>query len=111
MIQLLKSGHRAKDLVRQILTFSRQKEEIKGPLEITDSVTESMKLIRALLPSTIEISCNITDKKLVVMADKTEIHQVMLNLCANGAHAMREEGGTLKVSVRNLRLPLKYQTF
>ncbi|MBF0549893.1 MAG: response regulator [Deltaproteobacteria bacterium] len=100
--QILKAGMRAKDLVRQILTFSRRTEQEKTPLRIGSIIQEVLKLMRASLPATIEIRQSLAVPADTVLADPTQIHQVMLNLCTNAAHAMREKGGVLEVILSNL---------
>ena len=99
LVQLLKAVSRAKDLVEQILVFSRQSGQEKEALALGPLVKEAMKLIRASLPTTIEIRQDISDEELVVWANATQIHQVLMNLCSNAGHAMREKGGVLMVSV------------
>jgi PAS domain S-box-containing protein len=98
LLQIIKGAERAADLIKQILLFSRQVPQEPKPLEIAQIVTESLALLRAALPSTIEIQRSIQSKRLV-LADPTQIHQIMLNLCTNAAHAMREKGGRLSVSL------------
>jgi len=97
--QIFKAGERARDLVKQILTFSRQREQERTPLKIGLIVKEIIKLVRASLPSTIEIHQNIEAESETVLADPTQIHQIFLNLCANAAHAMRDKGGVLEVII------------
>lgn len=97
--QVLTAGNRAKDLVRQILAFSRQTEQVRKPLQISLIVKEALKLLRASLPSTIEIRQALNAQTAMVVADPIQIHQVLMNLCANAAHSMRERGGTLRVSL------------
>lgn len=98
--QVLKAGRRAKDLVKQILTFSRLSETERMPVEIGPIVREALKLLRATLPATIEIRQNIASLcHGMTLADPTQIHQVVMNLCANAAHAMREKGGILNVDL------------
>ncbi|MGC9324445.1 MAG: hybrid sensor histidine kinase/response regulator [Desulfomonilia bacterium] len=97
--QILLAANRAKDLVRHILTFSRETEQELVPLEIQPIIKETLKLLRASLPSTIEIKQKIDTNCGLVMADPTQIHQVIMNLCTNSFHAMREKGGTLCVEV------------
>jgi PAS domain S-box-containing protein len=96
--QVLNAGGRAKDLVKQILTFSRQAEQELKPVQIKIAVKEALKLIRASLPTTIDIQQNITSDS-VVLADLTQIHQVVMNLCTNASHAMQAEGGTLTINL------------
>jgi CheY-like chemotaxis protein/two-component sensor histidine kinase len=103
--QDLKAGMRAKDLVKQILTFSRLAEKERRPIEIGCIAKETLKLLRASLPSTIEIRQNIAVfPQSMTMADPTQIHQVIMNLCANAAHAMREKGGLLEVTLAEANL-------
>jgi signal transduction histidine kinase/CheY-like chemotaxis protein len=97
--QVFKAGERAKDLVKQILSFSRQSEERPHPLRVSPIVKEVMKLIKASLPSTIKIRQDIQSELDIVLADPTQIHQILMNLCTNAAHAMRETKGELKVSL------------
>ena len=94
--QILKSTNRAKDLIKQILTFCRQGEEERKPLHIAPIVKEIMKFIRASLPATIEIK-EVIETRGTVLADPTRIHQVIMNLCTNSAYAMREKGGILGI--------------
>ncbi len=102
--QLLKACDRARDLVRQILTFSRQREQEKKPITVTPIVTEVMKLLRSSLPSTIEIRQRYTNRYDTVLADPTQIHQVLMNLCTNAVHSMREGEGVLDVSLRQVEI-------
>jgi PAS domain S-box-containing protein len=97
--QVLKGTNRAKELVRQILTFSRKDAPLKKRLVLTGVVEEALKLLRATLPASIEIQLNLDTRKDVILADPTQVHQVIMNLCANAAHAMAEEGGTLRISL------------
>jgi CheY-like chemotaxis protein len=87
--------------VKQILTFSRQTEQERKPVRVARTVKEALKLLRSSLPSTIEIRQDISplSERAVVLADPTEIHQVLMNLCTNAAHAMREKGGILSVTL------------
>lgn len=97
---VLTAGNRAKELVRQIIAFSRQKEKAYAPIEIAHIVKEVLKLLRATLPSTIDIRHTISlFRQSMIMADPTEIHQVLMNLCTNAAHAMRGSGGILEVGL------------
>ncbi len=98
------AGKRAKDLVTQILNFSRHSLQEKRPLKISTIVKESLKLLRSSLPTTIEIKQNIAEEEMIIMADLTQISQVLVNLCTNAAYAMRESGGTLDISLARLGL-------
>ena len=104
LVQVLSAGERAGKLVRQILSFSRRVEQEQEPCLLAPIVKEALKLMRATLPTTIEISQDIDDESGTVMADPTQIHQVIMNLCANAAHAMQDGGGLLAVSLGQARL-------
>jgi CheY-like chemotaxis protein/two-component sensor histidine kinase len=104
MEQVLKAGHRAKDLVKQILAFSRKSEQDKKIILITPIINEVLKLLRASLPTTIEIRQQIEPSLGAIFADPTQIHQVMMNLGTNSAHAMEDSGGLLDVSASNVDL-------
>jgi PAS domain S-box-containing protein len=96
--EVLRAGNRARDLVNQILMFSRQTEKEFKPVQINQIVIETLKLLRASLPTTIRIEPKLHSNS-AVLADPTQIHQVMMNLCTNAAHAMREMGGLLKIEL------------
>jgi signal transduction histidine kinase/CheY-like chemotaxis protein len=102
--QVIKSAMRAKDLVLQILTFSRQHDHELKPLKVQLIVKEALNLIRSSLPTTIEIRQNIDKDCGAVMADPTQIHQIIMNLCTNAYHAMAETGGTLEVFLGEVEL-------
>jgi PAS domain S-box-containing protein len=101
--QVLKAGGRAKELVRQILTFSRQRESELVPVKVSLIVNETLKLLRASLPTTIKMRHNIKSD-LAVLTDPTNIHQVLMNLCTNASFAMQEDGGVLEVSLNDVDL-------
>jgi PAS domain S-box-containing protein len=105
--QVLKAGHRAKDLVKQILAFSRRSEQDKKIIFLTPIIKEVLKLLRASLPTTIEIRQNIEPNLDAIFADPTQIHQVMMNLCTNSAHAMGDKGGILEINLHNVNLDTK----
>lgn len=102
--QILKAGDRAKNLVQQILTFSRQMDTTCSPVQIHIIVKEVLKLLRATIPSTIKIVQDIDINSGAIMANPTQIHQVVMNLCTNAYHAMEETSGTLTVSVKPIRV-------
>jgi PAS domain S-box-containing protein len=93
------AANRGKDLIKQIITFSRQKEQVKAPIEIGPVIREALKFLRSSIPKTIEIRENIKVSPSSVLADPTQIHQVLMNLCSNAAYAMREKGGVLDISL------------
>jgi signal transduction histidine kinase/DNA-binding response OmpR family regulator len=105
--EVLDAGLRAKSLVQQILTFSRKGKQDATPIHLESIAKEALKLLRASLPATIEIRRSF-QSKMAVMADPTQIHQVLMNLCTNAAHAMREKGGVLEVSLTDVFLDSEY---
>lgn len=109
--QILRSCDRAKNLVTQILTFSRKTEQEMKPLDLGTLVKESLKLLRATLPTTIEIRSKINPGLHMVLGDATQMHQVLINLCTNGAHAMRERGGFLDVSLEHVEITKESASF
>jgi PAS domain S-box-containing protein len=106
--QVLGAANRAKELVNQILTFSRQKEQERRPIQITPIVGEIIRFLRATIPTTIEIYKKVPSDLGMVMADPTQIHQVIMNLCTNAAHAMREKGGVLNVEIDQVEIDSDY---
>jgi len=101
--EVYQAGNRARDLVKQILTFSLQAEQKRTPVKIHRVVTETLKLLRSSFPATIEIRTRLTTTA-PVLADFTHIEQVIMNLCTNAYHAMREQGGVLEVRLEELML-------
>ena len=102
--EVLRASHRAKDLVKQILSFSRKSKEKLKPADVTPIVKEALKLLRASLPSTIEIREHIDSEVAIIEADLTQVHQLIMNLCTNAASAMDEEVGLIKVRLKNADL-------
>jgi PAS domain S-box-containing protein len=101
--EVFRAGNRARDLVKQILTFSRQTGQDRKPIQVRHIVNEALKFLRASLPSSTEVRRNIQSDALV-LADPTQIHQVLMNLCTNADHAMREKGGVLEVKLEEVEL-------
>ena len=97
--QVLVSANRAKDLVRQILSFSRQSPENCYPVKIQSLVREVVKMLRASIPSTIRITESIDPRCGAILADPTQISQITMNLCSNAFHAMEKTGGVLSVAL------------
>jgi len=97
--RVLTAGERAKDLVRQILTVSRQQEQERRPVQLRLLTEEILKLLRASLPVTIAIDQHLDLHVGTVLADPTQIYQVLMNLCVNAEHAMRLSGGVLEVGL------------
>jgi len=100
---ILRSGLRSKNLVKQILTFSRQGEQERQEVQVELIVNESLKLLRASLPASIEIRADMGREPGRVFADPTQIHQVVMNLCTNSVHAMRgQPHGVLEIQLENV---------
>lgn len=102
LTEVLHAGNRARDLVRQILTFSRQGDTERVPLDLGQIVSEAVRLVQVGLSSRIRIETQIDRSVGAVMANPAQMHQVVLNFCTNAVHAMREKGGVLRISLRNL---------
>ena len=98
--QVIKAGERAKNIVAQILTISRQTEGKKFPVILQPIVKEGMKFLRASIPSTIDIKTFVDPACGLVSADTAQIHQVVMNLCTNAYHAMQEDRGRLTVELK-----------
>ena len=97
--RVLEAALRGRELVKQMLTFSRKTEQEKKPLRLSSIVKETITLIRASTPATISIKVNVKSESGVVLADPTQIQQVLMNLCTNATYAMREKGGVLDVGL------------
>ena len=97
--RVLDAGLRGRDLVRQMLAFSRKTEQEKKLVQLSAVVKEAMKLLRPSIPSTVRIRARVGAESGFVLADPTQMQQVLMNLCANAAYAMREKGGVLAVEV------------
>ena len=100
-----RAGQRAAALVQQILTFSRRTEQERTPTQLQLLIQETLQFLRATLPTTIALQQDLDNSVGTVLADSVQIHQVLLNLCTNAAHAMRETGGELHVRLEAIRLP------
>jgi signal transduction histidine kinase/CheY-like chemotaxis protein/PAS domain-containing protein len=103
--KLLGATHRAKELVTQILSFTRKSRKEKRPVQLQILVREVARLLRSTLPGAIEIKRNIPKNLDPVLADPAQIHQVLMNLSANAGHAMREHGGTLTIALDSVVHP------
>ena len=105
--QVMIAGERAKDLVQQILAFSRQSEQQLQPLKLQPVIKECLKLLRASIPTTIKLQQDIEENCGEILGDPTQIHQVVMNLCTNAYHAMREQGGVIEVSLSQVEFSLR----
>lgn len=104
LTEIKTAGLRAKDVVKQLLNFSRKVETKTKPIRLAPVIQESLQLMRASIPKTIDIKAVIQDKAHAVLADSTQIHQLLVNLCTNAAHAMGEAGGVLTIQLENVEL-------
>ncbi|MFO7569463.1 MAG: ATP-binding protein [Smithellaceae bacterium] len=106
--QILSASDRAKHLILQILTFSRHNEHCKKPMDLRIITKETLKLLRATLPASIDIRCHTESIPYTINADPTQMHQIIMNICTNAAHAMGEKAGVLELilSKDNIGLPL-----
>lgn len=101
---IFKGALRARDLVAQILAFSRKSDQELRPLKAQLIIKEAIKLLRSSIPATIEIKQNINTDCKAILADPTTIHQIVMNLCTNAYHAMRESGGILEISLQPVEI-------
>ena len=106
--QIFLAGMRAKDLTRQILTFSRKGEQRQEEVQVFLIAKEALKLLKASLPSTISLRQNIANYSGAVMADPTQIHQIIMNLCTNAYQAMGEDGGELRLELTAVDLDANF---
>lgn len=104
-----RASNRARDLVRQILSFGRMEEYTEKAVDISPIIKEVLKLLRATIPSSIEINYNVPSGLGEIMIDPTRIHQVLMNLCTNAAHAMGSQGGVLDIQFTEIE-PDEYPT-
>ena len=103
--RVMEASLRGRELVKQMLTFSRRAEQEKKPLRLAAIVKETIGLIRATIPSTIRIKVDIPGEPGSILGDPTQMQQVLMNLCTNAAFAMRDKGGVLGIGLIDLDLP------
>ncbi len=96
---ILKAANRGRDLVKQIVTFSRQRERERRPVEIAPTIREGLRILRSTFPETVEVHESIQAEAEVVLADPVQLHQILSNLCQNAALALCGEKGILEVKV------------
>lgn len=106
---ILQGAKRARDLVKQILSFSSQSDIDQKVLSLQPLIEESLKLIKAIMPSNIIIEQDFPEKQIHVLANATEIHEIIMNLCTNAYHAMEKKGGILKVCLYEKKPEQKFQ--
>ncbi len=100
--EVVRAGERAKELVKQILAFSRRSEQARRPIQAHVVVREAMGLLRQTIPSSIPIHLTISERDDLVLADPTQLHQVVMNLCTNAHHALRDRDGSITVRLEAL---------
>ena len=105
--QVLVAANRAKEMVQQILAFSRQTKTEKKPVKIQSIIKEVVKLLKSSIPSTIEIKVSIDKNCNPVFADPGQIHQIIMNLATNAAHAMKEKGGVMEFILKQQKILLE----
>lgn len=103
--QLIQAVDRAKKLVKQILTFSREGDETPKPLDVNPIVKEVLEMMRSTLPTTINIQHYIQKEALIILGNPTEVHQILMNLCTNAAQAMQGKAGILRVELKEIESP------
>ncbi len=109
--QVFRAALRAKDLVQQILTFSRQRDQEFKPVRLQIVLREALKLLGASIPKTIDIQVDLNPDCGMVVADPTQIHQIIMNLATNAYHAMQDSGGQLKVSLTQIQIESQLMGF
>ncbi|MFT5697446.1 MAG: PAS domain S-box-containing protein [Desulforhopalus sp.] len=102
--QILQASFRARDLVLQILTFSRKEKRVLQPVKVDLLIKEALNLLRSTIPTTIAIKQLVNADIKPVLADPTQIHQILINLCTNASHAMEDKGGILLISLSEVVL-------
>lgn len=100
--QAMTASFRAKDMVKQMLDFSRKEEKQKSLVNMDDMIHESLELIKSSIPATIELRSGIQDSPSPIMANADQLKQVILNLCTNSLHAMKDSGGVLEIRLREV---------
>jgi PAS domain S-box-containing protein len=102
--EIFNASKHARDMVKQILAFSRQNKQERKPIQVAHIVKEALKMLKASLPATISIQQKIEKNTGIIEADPSQIHQVLMNLCTNAAHAIDEKDGVLEIGLANVEL-------
>jgi|KBSSwiStaDraftv2_1062776.scaffolds.fasta_scaffold71018_2 PAS domain S-box-containing protein len=108
LAEVLAAGKRARDLVQQILAFSRQRPPERQPVQLHLLISDVLRMLRASLPSTIAIHPRLPSTAGTVLADPTQLQQVLMNLCTNAEHAMRDAGGVLAVQIEAIEVTIDF---
>lgn len=102
MQQIIKAANRAKNLIQQILSFSKTDHASHRPVDLKPIIKEALKLIRATIPGTIKIKTHLADNCRMILGNKVQIHQLIMNLCTNAFQSMEKQGGILTVSLQKI---------
>jgi nitrogen-specific signal transduction histidine kinase len=102
--EVLKAAQRATEIIQQILAFSRQQQQPRELIDLRAVVLEAVALIRTALPGSIRIETEIEPSSAAILGNSTQIHQVVMNICANARHAMDERGGIIRVALQIIHL-------
>ncbi|MGB3212841.1 MAG: response regulator [Desulforhopalus sp.] len=102
--EVLKAGHRAKDLVKQILAFSRQEGQYREPVQLKTLIEEVVAFLKATIPPAVHLKLDLAPNCGSILADQTQIHRVLMNICTNGIQSMEDQGGTLSIALREIPL-------
>jgi len=104
IVDVLTAAGRAKEMIRQIMSFSRKAEEEHKPFPIKFIVAEAAKMIESMTPSNIKLLIGIATKSSVIVGDPTQIHQILMNLCANANYALKDRGGVIEIQLQEVSL-------
>jgi len=107
-MEIVQAASRARDLIRQILMFSRRQPAERRPVRLSEVTREALQLIRGSAPAAIRVATQLTDDDPYILGDATQLHQVVMNLCMNSIQAMGESGGTLEVAVETLNVSAEF---
>ena len=102
--EIFNASKHARDMVKQILAFSRQNKQERKPIQVAHIVKEALKMLKASLPATISIRQKVEKNTDIIEADPTQIHQVLMNLCTNAAHAIDDRDGELEIGLATVQL-------
>jgi len=102
--EVIKAASRAKELVRQILTFSRQDDQKRMPINVFRVIKEASNFLRATIPTSVQINQNLQRDCGFIFGDATQIHQVLMNLCLNSAHAIGEGPGSIQIDLESVQI-------
>lgn len=102
--QILSASARARELIKQLLSFSRKEEDSLKPMDIKEVISESLTLMRASLPTNIKIESNLCSDDCIIRSDATQMQQIIFNLCTNASHAMEANGGCISLTLKPVKI-------